>query len=248
MLKDKEVISDPQSQYEIARNIHLQNHGGINKTTAVIATKYHWVRIKETVGQVIKNCPDCKDSVKTPVRRETSRDRVSKTKRSGNRPSIPVPDAMVSDGPFSTTQSSLLADHSLLAKRELFPAQSQQPMHGPVSNMEDYSGMSIDPQIMAQLTAQLDPPFQHPASAYTQPGLSHFTRPPQMHHHHHPQHDEYATEDGDQFMSDPNPGGIEHDQSMDLVEGSQLNPEAQLHQQLLQNTYVDSDGNPHYKQ
>jgi hypothetical protein len=28
------VISDPQKQYEIAREVHLMNHGGINKTTA----------------------------------------------------------------------------------------------------------------------------------------------------------------------------------------------------------------------
>ena len=62
MLKDKEVVSDPQRQYEIARTIHASQHGGINKTTATIAEKYHWVRIKETVSLVIKNCPDCKDS------------------------------------------------------------------------------------------------------------------------------------------------------------------------------------------
>ena len=38
MLKDKEVISDPQHQYEIARSLHVQSqpHGGINKTTAAI--------------------------------------------------------------------------------------------------------------------------------------------------------------------------------------------------------------------
>ena len=59
MLKDKEVISDPQKQYELARQIHLESHGGINKTTASLAEKYHWVRIKETVSQVIKNCSEC---------------------------------------------------------------------------------------------------------------------------------------------------------------------------------------------
>ncbi|KLJ07010.1 acetyltransferase [Blastomyces silverae] len=64
MLKDKEVVSDPQQQYEIARQIHLQQHGGINKTTATIALKYHWVRIKETVSMVIKNCPQCKETPK----------------------------------------------------------------------------------------------------------------------------------------------------------------------------------------
>lgn len=66
MLRDKEVISDPQKQYEIARNVHLQQHGGINKTTATIAEKFHWTRIKETVSLVIRNCTECKELVKTP--------------------------------------------------------------------------------------------------------------------------------------------------------------------------------------
>lgn len=80
MLKDKEVISDPQAQYDIAKQIHLLTHGGINKTTAVIATKYHWVRIKETVSHVIKNCPDCKDTNKPPMLgREGTRSARSKT-------------------------------------------------------------------------------------------------------------------------------------------------------------------------
>lgn len=60
-LKGKEVIADPQQQYEIARDIHHKSHGGINKTTAAIAELYHWVRIKETVSQVIRNCPECSE-------------------------------------------------------------------------------------------------------------------------------------------------------------------------------------------
>jgi hypothetical protein len=59
MLKGKEVISDPQLQYETTRKIHVETHGGINKTTAAVAEKYHWIRIKETASQVIKNCPLC---------------------------------------------------------------------------------------------------------------------------------------------------------------------------------------------
>jgi hypothetical protein len=55
------VISDSQRQYEIAREVHHKSHGGINKTTASIAEKYHWVRIKETVSQVIRNCPECSE-------------------------------------------------------------------------------------------------------------------------------------------------------------------------------------------
>lgn len=69
MLKDKEVISDPQRQYEIARNFHNQTHAGINKTTATIAERYHWSRIKETVSDVIRNCTECKElgKAQTPL-------------------------------------------------------------------------------------------------------------------------------------------------------------------------------------
>ncbi|PBP20031.1 histone acetyltransferase Spt10 [Diplocarpon rosae] len=67
MLKDKEVVSDPQKQYVIARDVHMVHHGGINKTTATIAEKYHWVRIKETVSLVIRNCTSCKELGKAPV-------------------------------------------------------------------------------------------------------------------------------------------------------------------------------------
>ncbi|KAF2086239.1 zf-H2C2-domain-containing protein, partial [Saccharata proteae CBS 121410] len=64
MLKGKEVIADPRRQYEIARSIHRPQHGGINRTTAAISDKYHWVRIKETVSQVIRNCTECKEASK----------------------------------------------------------------------------------------------------------------------------------------------------------------------------------------
>lgn len=66
MLKDKEVISDPARQFDIARRVHVQQHGGINKTTATIAEKYHWSRIKETVSDVIRSCVECKELGKTP--------------------------------------------------------------------------------------------------------------------------------------------------------------------------------------
>ncbi|TPX18258.1 uncharacterized protein E0L32_002767 [Thyridium curvatum] len=67
MLKDKEVISDPRRQYDIAREVHVLQHGGINKTTATIAEKFHWSRIKETVSDVIRNCAECKELGKAPV-------------------------------------------------------------------------------------------------------------------------------------------------------------------------------------
>ncbi|OAA56047.1 histone acetyltransferase Spt10 [Cordyceps fumosorosea ARSEF 2679] len=66
MLKDKLVVSDPARQYDIARATHSVHHGGINKTTAVIAEKYHWSRIKETVSDVIRLCKECKELAKAP--------------------------------------------------------------------------------------------------------------------------------------------------------------------------------------
>ncbi|KAI0968395.1 hypothetical protein F4678DRAFT_199052 [Xylaria arbuscula] len=67
MLKDKEVISDPVRQMAVARRTHEEGgHAGINKTTSVIAEKYHWSRIKETVSDVIRTCDQCKDVGKSP--------------------------------------------------------------------------------------------------------------------------------------------------------------------------------------
>ncbi|KAK1084765.1 Protein spt10 [Friedmanniomyces endolithicus] len=66
MLKGKEVVADPNKQYEIACATHATNHGGINKTTAGIAEKYHWVRIKETVSAAIRGCAQCKDLAPKP--------------------------------------------------------------------------------------------------------------------------------------------------------------------------------------
>lgn len=78
MLKGKEVVADPKQQYDVARRVHLQqetsgkSHAGINKTTAAIAEKYHWERIKATVNAVIKDCPECKIVNKPPSRQDDS--------------------------------------------------------------------------------------------------------------------------------------------------------------------------------
>lgn len=61
LLKGREVISDPVRQLQICTEIHMTNHGGINKTTAAITEKYHWTRIKDTVATAIKNCAECRD-------------------------------------------------------------------------------------------------------------------------------------------------------------------------------------------
>ncbi|KAI5969594.1 SPT10 [Candida margitis] len=60
MLKGKEVVSDSDQQLRICFDLHRNNgHLGINKTTTQVAEKYHWPRIKETVGVVIKECEKC---------------------------------------------------------------------------------------------------------------------------------------------------------------------------------------------
>ena len=66
MMEEREVIANPGQQTEIVRSIHIDDKGthlGINKTTAVVAEKYHWTRIKDTVQNEIKNCPVCRPGV-----------------------------------------------------------------------------------------------------------------------------------------------------------------------------------------
>ena len=66
MLKGKEVVSDPKDQTEIVQRIHDEmEHAGINKTTTATAEKYHWGRIKETVGEVVRRCPECRENGKS---------------------------------------------------------------------------------------------------------------------------------------------------------------------------------------
>lgn len=241
MLKDKEVISDPQSQYEIAREIHMQAHAGINKTTAVIATKYHWVRIKETVGQVIKNCPECKDSAKPPPAHRESNERLKKedarssTLGSGN---------LSADGRYTTPNNPALNDHQF-GKRHMFTGQNQQAMHNPLAHLGDYSGISIDPQIMAQLTSQLDPPFQHPGHAFEQAGIPDFGRSSQMHHD--SDRDAYHTAEDDHYMGEADTAAVDHDESMDLLAASQLTNDGQIPQHLLQGSFIEGEESSHFK-
>lgn len=149
MLKDKEVVSDPQQQYEIAQEVHLKQHAGINKTTAAIAIKYHWVRIKETVNRVIRDCPQCKETLKLPP--------IPGTKEEDSSPSVGV-----SDG----ADQSMEVDHSKQAieiPQEMDEAPDESPSHNPFMNpqapaavpgtvhpMANYNQMPLDPQIMLQ--------------------------------------------------------------------------------------------------
>lgn len=155
MLKDKEVVSDPQQQYEIARKVHIQGHGGINKTTATIAEKYHWVRIKETVSLVIKNCPECKDTTaKAPSVRPTSDTsdtgalgQMKKILGGNSQPSDPnsMIERLVSyePGPAAVNQSG--------SSMSLSPEMDHRM--APIANMralQDYNDIPLDPQITGQ--------------------------------------------------------------------------------------------------
>ena len=64
MLRDKEVVLDPVQQLQICTEVHLSNHGGINKTTSAVAEKYHWTRIKDTATAAIRGCVTCRGSIK----------------------------------------------------------------------------------------------------------------------------------------------------------------------------------------
>ncbi|CAI4043581.1 hypothetical protein SKDZ_10G0910 [Saccharomyces kudriavzevii ZP591] len=60
MTKGKEIIYDTDQQIQIALEIHLVEHLGINKVTSKIGEKYHWRGIKNTVSEVISQCHKCK--------------------------------------------------------------------------------------------------------------------------------------------------------------------------------------------
>lgn len=69
MLKDREVVSDPDRQMQIATEVHKQSHAGINKSTSIITESYHWTRIKETVAAAIRNCVECREVARPPIKR-----------------------------------------------------------------------------------------------------------------------------------------------------------------------------------
>lgn len=184
MLKGKEVISDPHKQYEIARNTHALSHGGINKTTASIAEKYHWVRIKETVSAAIRNCTECKDTT-TP--------KPPSTFSTKGRPSLE---------PGSSTPSNLTPRQTVTASaddsQDTLPGASRQQRPAPTAPMQglqytdsalpsDYGDMPVDPQLQIMqsmhdwnanaLDAKADPD-EHDDSANLRHELQNAMMPP----------------------------------------------------------------------
>ncbi|KKY23218.1 putative histone acetyltransferase spt10 [Phaeomoniella chlamydospora] len=249
MLKDKEVISDPQQQYEIAQNIHQQSHGGINKTTAQIAVKFHWVRIKETVSLVIKNCAECKESGKAPI--VVPEGPATAVKKS---PPLVTETQNGLDGntAFAPTEDNITSNEAYAdIKQDPFSAHDPPNMHDTLEQLQQYD-MAIDPQIMQQLTDDMNVRYDpHAQMDYTQTGL-------QAPHHHDMGHPEYDptqlahhshSQDfhvgDDHLMAQAAAAALQH-QQLGLVDGSSLDHDSQLPQHLLTGGYVDNDGNPHF--
>ncbi|KAL9008963.1 MAG: hypothetical protein Q9173_005965 [Seirophora scorigena] len=185
MLKDKEVVSDPQRQYEIARHVHALQHGGINKTTATIAEQYHWVRIKETVSLVIKNCPDCKESIRP----------VPSMRSFGDAPSnggAPQSRSRRDNG----NMSNQAQDQSSMMERLVDFTDVQQ---GPSMTGQAHGGLSMQPQAemnaMASLHHHLPPSPSPYDSLPLDPQIMHSPSPPSHQHHQAHHHRPNASDD-----------------------------------------------------
>jgi hypothetical protein len=259
-LKDKEVISDPNAQYEIAKQIHLQAHGGINKTTAIIATKYHWIRIKETVSHVIKNCPECKDVNKPPILRSENRPGRSKTidEAPPDLPQVPPTQPEVPNLPPEppTLTANHLTDHDFAA--------IQQPMdlsdeHNHLVNdhnahLDPYDEMAIDPQIMEQIQAHLAGAYDTNNHAFVSADMPSFADTSHLQGHHDPRDFNHQTADHhfipdptQQMMGHENPPMIPHDQIMDDGGGAGTGLNSmQPMQHVLPMDYIDQN-QPQYK-
>lgn len=267
-LKDKEVISDPQAQYEIAKQIHDQAHGGINKTTAIIATKYHWIRIKETVSHVIKNCPECKDVNKPPMIRAENRPGRSKTIDEApptlSEVTQPPPAPDVPSAPEENLATNDMANHDMtnhdMANHDMANhdfAVIQQPMDlasehltDPSAHLHAYDEMAIDPQIMEQIQAMADQ-YDQNAHAFVQAGIPTFADPSHLQPHHDP-HDFNPQPPDHPFLNGTNQAMMGHDHVMndgvmnDGGPGTGLS-NMQPMQHVLPMDYLDPSTNQQYK-
>ncbi|KAK1831043.1 hypothetical protein QBC39DRAFT_391595 [Podospora conica] len=195
MLKDKEVISDPERQYDIAREVHGQNHTGINKCTATIAERYHWSRIKETVSDVIRVCSECKElgtkasSTQAPQTATFSVKRPHPNALTGAPTPGPVLDmttsamsrptlASLADttrlGPYSHPQFGEVAD-----ALPLIPPSSHTLQRGPDGTLTSHhpSLSSHNPLLQDPLHPAPLHSLPHPASSHPLPSLPPLTDP-----------------------------------------------------------------------
>ncbi|KAI1430876.1 hypothetical protein GGR50DRAFT_698559 [Xylaria sp. CBS 124048] len=195
MLKGKEVISDPIRQMAVARKTHGEGgHAGINKTTSVIAEKYHWSRIKETVSDVIRTCDQCKDLGKNPSSAQSQsqnqnqnqnqnqshqtlnqdqRESTTHQSRVGNNMTRRFHDvnetrAISGSTPgdlMATSQTSPIHEHAGMEASRMLDL--HQSVHDPPLHHELTSHLVTNPNPYAHpsdITSLLNPPFQTPSS------------------------------------------------------------------------------------
>ncbi|KAI9845052.1 MAG: hypothetical protein M1838_001909 [Thelocarpon superellum] len=167
MLKKKEVVSDPQRQYEIARSVHMQQHGGINKTTAAIAEKHHWVRIKETVSLVIRNCTECKEMGKAPVVRADAPPTMRASEVIAGQGGVSAAGRVLSlptqrlEGENRTSAAQSSPRHLSSQAAQLPPQDIPLPTTlGNMPTLPGYGDLPLDPQIMEDVQHHL--PHYHP--------------------------------------------------------------------------------------
>ncbi|KAI0116119.1 hypothetical protein F4776DRAFT_666442 [Hypoxylon sp. NC0597] len=166
MLKDKEVISDPVRQMDISRRLHeAGGHAGINKTTATIAEKYHWSRIKETVSDVIRTCDQCKETGKTSSIQNTPNSR--RLNVNSNCPPIGV-------SPMSSTLATPDSGSVGATDRVL---ELQAPTHNDLPTLVGPPNPYAHP---SDITSLLNPPMQAPPDAGLPP--HHPLMQSQLHH------------------------------------------------------------------
>lgn len=245
MLKGKEVISDPQQQYDIAQQFHAVSHGGINKTTAIIAVKYHWVRIKETVSLAIKNCVLCREASNVPT--------VFPEKRAKDLPQhLLTQDASSAhENTFGPHDNDMLQDHAFGVKQNPFGHED----HGLPDSMQDhlshYGEMAIDPHLVQEL--QMHARFATSQDPYSQaslpPGphaLPHPDFAPTQMHQHRP--DGFHVGEDDSMIVEAAAAALEPETSIDLVDDPNLDPNEHIPQHLLSGNYVDGDGSTSYDQ
>lgn len=143
MMKDKVVIIDHHEQYTIARHAHESvNHVGINKTTAKVAELYHWVRIKDTVSLVIKNCLVCSQAA---AKSRRSKDDVEASPNGIKRKASDM------DGELDPANSRPHPDHSPIraSAQGHQPIAPSNPQVASVSDDIEHSfELPVDPQIM----------------------------------------------------------------------------------------------------
>lgn len=224
MLKDKEVVSDPQRQYEIARQVHAAQHGGINKTTAIIAEKHHWVRIKETVSLVIKNCPNCKDGSKVPTVRPVGENSSAMSptaggsRRSNGQAADPnsMIERLVNFDDLDTSSDGSAGGAAGVGGGQAGPILSREPSsdgNGPgqvpvaqMHSLHNYADIPLDPQII-----------QHQQQ--------------QQHHHHLHPHATTSGIPGHGGFHPGSPAGTHGDDVVDAHFDLDLNPGNTLHPQ-----------------